>query len=233
MHHLLVYGLQRSGTNYIEALLPQNFKDISLENKGFCRSLPIHKHFRLYDQKWLVPEPKYLNNFYYPHFSDFESHVRRLTGKDDLRYVVIMKEPYSWYISYCGEARKSRWPTLVRKGISQHYMIEYTLFYKKWLEFHKESPEKIMLIRYEDLLKDFTGTLDRLRDQFGLEKINQEYQNISKVNKSKAFSLKRLDYYLNKQYYDLFTEEDLFLITENMDPEVISALGYSLKRQGK
>ena len=228
MHHMLVYGLQRSGTNYLETLLPNNFKDVSMENMGFARSLPVHKHFRPYDEKWFVPEPKYLNNFFYPHFSDFDAHVRRLTGKEPLHYVVTVKEPFSWYVSYCKEAGKSRWPSLVRKGLSQHYMIEYSLFCRKWLDFRGEAPAQVIILRYEDLLKDLAGSLDRVREQFGLEKAHETYQDFSKVNKSSRFSLKRRTYYLNKQFLDLFSKEDLFLLRENLNPDVVKELGYEL-----
>ncbi len=55
MHHLMVYGLQRSGTNWLEKLIDLNFVDVSRENVGYARSLPLHKHFRLYDEMTFVP----------------------------------------------------------------------------------------------------------------------------------------------------------------------------------
>ncbi|MCB9285597.1 MAG: sulfotransferase domain-containing protein [Lewinellaceae bacterium] len=231
MKYFMVYGLQRSGTNYVETLLPHNFKDISLENMGYPRSLPVHKHFRLYDEMYYVPEQKYLNNFHYPHFDDFDAHVKRLTGKDELHYVVVVKEPYSWYISYCNLARKNRWPSYLPKWANQHYMIDYSLFCKKWLEFRREAPEKILLLRYEDILKDLPGNLEKVRAQFGLEKIREEYQNFSKVDMSKRFTSTRRNYYLKKEFLNLFTDEELYVLTENLDQAVVEELGYELVRR--
>ena len=233
MKHLMVYGLQRSGTNYVETLLPHNFRDISLENVAYHRSLPLHKHFRPYDEMYYVPEPKYLNNFSYPHFDDFDAHVKRLTGKEELFYVVVVKEPYSWYISYCKLARKNRWPSYMPKWANQHYMVDYSLFCKKWLDFRRQAPEKVVILRYEDILKDMSGKLEDIRTRFGLEKVHEEYQNFSKVNMSKKFTSTRRNYYLNKEFLDLFSDEELFVITENLEAGVVEELGYELIRRAK
>jgi hypothetical protein len=231
MKYLLVYGLQRSGTNYVETLLPNNFKDVSLENVAYHRSLPLHKHFRPYEQMAFVPEPKYMHNFRYPAFSDFNAHACRLTGKEELHYVVVVKEPYSWYISYCKLAKKNNWPTYMPKWANQHYMTDYSMFCRKWLNFRKEAPEKIVILRYEDLLQDFAGNLEKVRSQFGLEKVVKEYQDFSKVNMSRKFTDKRRNYYLNKKFLELLADEELFVLTENLDPSVVEELGYELIRK--
>ena len=227
----MIYGLQRSGTNYIETLLPHNFKDISLENVAYHRSLPLHKHFRPHSMMYCVPEPKYLHNFQYAHFDEFDAHVKKLTGKDQLHYIVVVKEPYSWYISYCELARKNKWPTYMPKWANQHYVIDYSLFCKKWIEFRKQAPDKILLLRYEDILKDLSGNLELIRNQFDLEKIHQEYQNFSKVNMSKKFTSSRRNYYLKKEYLNLLSDEELFVLTENLDEAVVKELGYELERR--
>jgi hypothetical protein len=231
MPHLMVYGLQRSGTNYMEKLLPSNFKDVHLENVAYHRSLPLHKHFRLYDEMYYVPEPKYLNNFSYPSFSDLDAHVQRLTGKEILHYVVVVKEPYSWYISYCKLAQKNNWPTYMKKWANQHYMIDYSLFVRKWLDFQAEAPDKVVVLRYEDLLADLEGSLEQIRTKFGLEMKHDSYQNFSKVNMSKKFGEKRRQYYLNKEFLNLLTDEELYVLTENLDPTVVEELNYELFRR--
>lgn len=226
MKNILLYGLQRSGTNYMETLLPHNFSNVALLNQAFARSLPLHKHFRPYDEKWFVPEPKYLNQFQYPSFEDFDRHCQELTGAQDLGYITIVKEPYSWYISYCKLARKNRWPSYMHKWTNQHYMIEYSLFCKKWIDFRDQAPDKVALIRYEDVLKDLPGTLDSLREKFGLEKKQADYQNFSKVNMSRTFSVRRRNYYMKKQFMEQFSQEELFLLTHHLDAGVAKALGY-------
>lgn len=227
MHHLMVYGLQRSATNYLEQLVNRNFK-IEQKNNGFARSLPVHKHFRLYDDMSFAPEPKYLNNFHHPSFASFDEDVKRLTGSEDLAYLVISKEPYSWYLSYYNEAKRNKWPYCVKNGVNSHFMVDYSLFYGKWLGFKDEAPNKVYMLRYEDLLTELEDTLERIRSHFGFEKLHAEYENPSKVPMSKKFTDEKKEYYQKRKYLDRFGEEELWLLRENLDKEVVKKLGYEL-----
>lgn len=228
MKDILLFGLQRSGTNYTQSLMLENLESFCFRNHGYARSLPVHKHFRLYDDKSFVPEPKYLNAFYYPSFTDFDAHVRELTGSADMGYVVVVKEPYSWYISVCKEARKSRWPGHLRRDANNRYMSDYSLFYGKWLDFIREAPERIILVRYEDLLADMGGKLEEIRMKFGLEKKQDPYHNVSKVFKSKRFSMRRKRYYKKGDFTSMFCPEHLLVMTGNLDGKVTRELGYDL-----
>jgi len=231
MKNLLVYGLQRSGTTYLEKLLTLNFRKLALKNNAYVRSLPLHKHFRLYDEKYLVPEPKYLNNFHYSSFSDFDAHVKRIAKLEESGYIVITKEPYSWYISYCRLAKKTGWKTYMKKWINNHYVLEYNLFCRKWLDFQNEAPDKVLLIRYEDLLNDFDKVLDGIRDNFGLTKAQEFYNNLDKVPMSKKFSLKRRNYYKEGRFTDQFNDDELLVLSENLDQSVVEELGYKIVRR--
>ena len=60
MKNILQFGLQRSGTNFLSTLLMKNFRIEILNNSD--RKHPLHKHFRLYDDKSFIPDTKYQNN---------------------------------------------------------------------------------------------------------------------------------------------------------------------------
>jgi hypothetical protein len=227
MKYFLLYGLQRSGTNYLEYLMKENFKGFEFKNNGYARSLPVHKHFRLYDNKSFVPEPKYLNNFFYPDFNTFDQHAKELTQVNDINYIFITKEPYSWYLSFCREAKKNKWPTLLKKHVNNHYMTDYSMFCEKWLQFENES-EKVIHIQYEELVKDFNGTLDKIQKIFDLEKMHSDYANLTKVPKSKKFTKKKKSFYEKGEFKQLFTEDELFVLTKNLDAKVIKELRYKL-----
>ena len=68
---LLLYGLQRSGTKYLEVLLKHQFH-VQFMNNNKDRTSPLQKHFRLYDDKGLVPEPKYQNEIRVANFEELE-----------------------------------------------------------------------------------------------------------------------------------------------------------------
>ncbi len=73
---LLHYGLQRSGTNFLESLVAKKYRvkflNSNIDGIRPERSSPLHKHFRLYDEKDIVPEPKFRNELKITSFNDFE-----------------------------------------------------------------------------------------------------------------------------------------------------------------
>lgn len=228
MKNLLLFGLQRSGTNYTETLIRENLDGFRFHNDSYARSLPLHKHFRLYDNMAFVPEPKYLNPFHYPSFAAFDGHIKELTGVENMGYIVVVKEPYSWYISVCKEAEKSKWPGHMKKHANNRYMVDYSLFCGKWLEFIKEAPDRILLVRYEDVLADLPGKLEEIRTKFDLTQKQDPYQNVSKVFKSKRFTLKRKKYYDKGDFASMFPVDHLRVLTGNLDRAVIEELGYQV-----
>lgn len=223
----LVNGLQRTGTNYTEALIKLNFKDVDHVNDGYSRMLPTHKHFRLYDEKWVAPEMKYLNNFYYPSYKDFNDHLEKILGYKDVPVIVMIKNPYSWYQSYKIHANRNKY-VIYKDFVNSHFMIDYMLYYKKWLEFSEEAPDKVMIMQYESVIKDLDAALERYRLHLNAEKAFESYQNVEKVAMSRKFNMKRMKYYKKNKYIDLLTDEEKHVINHILEPDVIKKLGYEM-----
>ena len=190
---LLYYGLQRSGTNYLLSILNQRYK-IQILNCDEDRALPSHKHFRLYDDKSIVPEPKFKNELVYSNFLDFENNLKTIPDC----YIILSKDPYSWLVSYEKWARKCNWPE-----VRHHYLLEYNLFYGKWLEFAGQT-DKIIFVRYVDLLKELSNELIRIEALSGIKRLPFfifRKQKISKVPLSSEFTEARRNYYIKKKGY--------------------------------
>lgn len=85
---LLHYGLQRSGTNYLETLLKKNFR-VRFLNSNKDRTSPLQKHCRLYKNKKIIPAPQYYNEITVDSFEHFQSLFK---VKPDY-YLVISKNP--------------------------------------------------------------------------------------------------------------------------------------------
>ncbi|MCF8069588.1 MAG: hypothetical protein K9L30_13470 [Desulfobacterales bacterium] len=188
-------------------------------NSNQDRTAPIQKHFRLYDEKDIVPEPQYRNELY---LSTFETFERALEIVPEY-YLVLSKDPYSWLISYKNWAHKCNWP-----NVSHHYIIEYNLFYAKWLEFSQQT-KKILFIRYIDLLHDVNRELSILEAEMGLRnKLLHKFiaKNIHEIPQSGKFTEDNRNYYLSEKYLDSYKKKDLQEINELLDPRVISLLGY-------
>lgn len=220
--NLLHYGLQRSGTNFLENLLLKNFK-VNVLNSNEDRAHPLQKHFRLYDEKQYVPEPQYSNDLSFEHFNEYLDSLE-LTMKID-GVIVISKDPYSWLLSYEKWCANCKWPET-----NYHYSIEYNLFYGKWLEFGKQDA-RIHFLRYIDLLSDPKKELEIIKDKFQLNsnlltQLTGIKANFKKVAHSKSFSSSQEAYYKNKVFLEKYTDTQLDIINSNIDSTVLEALGY-------
>lgn len=151
------YGLQRSGTNYLESLLKANL-EIKVVNSDAPRDHPLHKHFRLYDNKEMIPEPKFSNSLTFDSFKQYE-HLLNINESLDA-ILVLSKDPYSWLLSYQKWAKKCNWPQQ-----PYHYIDEYVMFYDKWNRFRKED-DRIHLIRYHDLLLCPEKEMETIQNKF-------------------------------------------------------------------
>lgn len=232
---VMIYGLQRTGTNYLESLMPKNFMDVELMNDGAARSLPVHKHFRLYDDMTFIPETKYYNNFHYDSLQQLEQHLFSMTGKRDIKFIVAVRNPYNWYLSYCRLARKNsrllkrnKWLNFNRTSENPQFMIDYNLFYEKWLEFIKANPDQTLLVRHEDTLQNLAYALERISNSMGLKLKSGTIENPDKVHMSKKFTEKKRLYYMQHGFIEEFVKKELEILTEHLNKELITELGYEI-----
>jgi hypothetical protein len=221
---LLLYGLQRSGTNYLESLMLKYYA-VRFLNDRDDRSAPLHKHFRLYDQKGLIPEPRYRNAVYVENVASLEGTL----GVAPDFYLVISKDPYSWLLSYRAWARRCAWPP-----VPHHYILEYNLFYGKWLELGRETSQ-IVFVRYIDLLRDRMSELSRLESCMGIRKkiLRRLMPPMTiEIRSAKDFTRKRRAYYLNEAYFEGYEPEDLRAVNRLLDQDVVAGLGYEMRDGG-
>jgi len=228
-HAALLYGMQRSGSNYTEQVLLQNFQNIRFFNNDFARCLPVHKHFRLYDEKAVIPDVRFYNSFIYNNFKDFKKHVELILGRSVKLFIVTMKDPYSWYVSYKKHAKKNKF-TYIKKSLNSHYIIDYNLFYRKWLDFSVEAPGEVLMVKYEDLIGDLESSLNRMGEKLKLDRSSEQSVNPAKVSMNKRFTASRANYYKDKLYLDLINERELSVIQHLLDPELISSMNYQIIR---
>jgi hypothetical protein len=215
---ILHYGIQRSGTNFLKEVIQGNF-DIEIINKEFERAHPAHKHFRIYDNKTLIGRPKYMNTLLIPHFDDFEKQLGPEWKADG--YIVVSKDPYSWNISYANWGKKHKWTSQAHS-----YMSEYNEYYNKWLQLAEES-DKIMLVRYVDLLIDNEQFLQQLKKQFSfVTRDTKKVKKVKKVPYSQRFTKKRLRYYTNEEYMAAYSDSERKELNESIDHNLMEKLGY-------
>lgn len=214
--NVLIYGLQRSGTNYLEALIARNFPAVHKLN-GTERNVITHKHFRLYQEKNIIPEPQFHNSLLVQNFTQFEANVPGVLP--DL-YIVASKDPYSWLSSYQRWSKKNNWPPH-----EHHYIQEYDLFYGMWMQFARETT-KVMFIRYDDLLAEPEKIMNQLADRLGYPAINK-IRVPKKVYASKRFSSAKKEAHLSGAPKKELSEEDKRAIQQFVRPELMQFMGYT------
>lgn len=227
--NVLIYGLQRSGTNYLEHML-KKYCQLKILNDNYRPDRILHKHFRLYNSKNIVPEPAYKNDVCIDSYRDFKKGLE--IEVQDCAIVVISKNPYSWLLSYRRWARKCEWP-----AVEHNYLQEYNLFYEKWIQMAKET-DNISIIKYIDLLKDPDSMINILSEAHQLARRNKldlvlrRLNSDSKVKQSEKFDNRKKNYYMNAEYIEEFTNEEIESINGIIDKDLMRKLGYRIYKPG-
>ena len=216
---VLLYGLQRSGTNYLETLMALNYPNCKFINSE-QRNHIQHKHFRLYENKQYIPEPQFDNDKQFSNLFDFEQTLTPSETPDI--YLVMSKDPYSWYTSYVGWSKKNNWPNR-----HYHYIEEYNLFYGKWMEFAAES-NKVLFIRYRDLLLQPQTELHKIATILSLPQ-KSNIKTTKKVYASRRFTDDKKEAFLNKSFLNKIEPDDFTQINAKLDRKLMEQLGYQIE----
>jgi len=164
MKYFKIYGIHRTGTNYISALLMKNFNVKVFMNVGGCK----HCHFIQYPD-----ESNLLNSV--------DNNTKRNTPveftlelfqKELVYFIVMIKNPYMWIRSIA---------EFEKKLITPNYVIQKI---QTWNDTYMNYKEYIMngtayLIKYEQLLKNREQTIQKIIDNFHL---SQKYPSIIDIN---------------------------------------------------
>ena len=205
-----LYGLQRSGTNVVQTFIEKNY-NISFMN-GEKRYSPSHKHFRIYDNKNLIPvtdkSKQYNNPFIINSLEDLDKLLRDLNHTN--RYIIVYKDIFSWLPSIEKWAKECKWIT----NSKMDFIEDYLHFIKKWYSIRND---RVIFINYYDYLnlsdKD-NSLLDRL-SLFLNYKPQQTNSTFDRVNCSSKFTSDRKKYYLNKEYLNIYSKEEIDKIKNN------------------
>lgn len=232
------YGLQRTGTNYIKALLLKNFEGVIFKN-GEIRALPTHKHFRLYTPKQYIPEPKYNNTLTFNSFEEFNNSIKTESGMKNALFLITVKDPFSWYLSITKMAKSLGWESYDPEATFQsHYIHDFNFFYTKWKSFEKEAPQRVMLLKYEDILREPNIVLAKIESHFALKRKSNlrnlilgkkgKYFSVNRVPNSHNWSKDKKQYYLNSAYLLALNQQEKEGIAEILDKQLMIELGYDL-----
>jgi len=208
------YGIQRSGTNYTQWPLENNFKGRVFHFQLGSKHMehPTHidwKHRKTWKGHHIDPNTK--------------QHVIKAVEDKTIRYLITAKDPYSWIISY------KRWVknhTLNSDGLARRWNAKH----QNWYDLARQY-DLAMIVRYEDLLTDFNKTMEKIKSSLQLTQKRDSFVNMTRrFLASPALTQKKFDkdYYLNRKYIKELTEQDIDNCREYISPELMKNLGYTI-----
>lgn len=199
MKYLKIYGLQRSGTNYLKALVEENFDVRVLQNIGGW------KHGQI--------DPKFISRGYKGDFDkETVKHLESLLKSGDIPIIHIYKNPFAWIYSY-----RKYLHNMNRKDMDiSTMMIMYNSLNTHWKYKSNYS------IDYERLLTDYkcADVLDFIGKLFSIPAVENPFitdipyvmgrgddsRYDKYVRKNKKFDK---NFYLQEKYMDSFSEEEI------------------------
>lgn len=237
----ILFGLQRTGTNYVEQLINRNFNATSLTVTGTM----------LWKHDLEVPVDS-LNNtsapiivLYKNPYTWFESNAYRSGDiRFDVHFPFYQKEEYrhmsmghktNWIetLSLPASARVNETLGILSTRDEMINIIKlYKFWFKNWIEnFPEQFKDRLILLRYENLLEDNKriSFLDYLNN-LGFQKTKPSYVNLEPgaVPRSKFYTTKHTEYYLSEEP-EFLNKDTIQKINEELGESLFDILGYKFK----
>ena len=218
-----LYGLQRSGTNVIQKFLESNYQ-ITFKNKDNNRQSCQHKHFRIYDNKDIIPITDQPNQFKNKYQIDKLQDLDQLLGdtRQTNKYVIVYKNIYSWLPSIEKWALQCNW----KQKQKMEFIDDYLNFIHKW---DNLKTSRVMFISYEDYLHFVVSNDNKTNFQskidlffYGQNKRPKRPKRqgkiikmFSTVNCSDPFTITKCKYYTKRKYMDKYSPLEIKQIEAN------------------
>lgn len=210
---IVVFGLQRSGTNFIETMLRENYKGLQVVNT---------------DSRYL-----------WKHGSHFD--LNKISK--DAAHIVVIKSPYSWIESIIRKKVDifKRRPELQANADTKHKIesLDLEALAKCWKDyiswfFSPEVMNKIKpeIFQYEFIIENKETLyffLEKIRNRYGAEAVYQNkierVKQPQKVSQSDAWTEERHDLYVNERITKL-SWENVQTINSIIEDSVFDIAGY-------
>lgn len=223
-----VLGAQRSGTNYLALLLKKNLHLIptSFVDPNLCvNHWLLQNEISLLRNKNILLHP----SCKIPHWKHSPPTHSSLFGKK-LSYVAIVKNPYSWYISY---KRFAPFSEIKVNASAVASIQEWNNLNSSYLKY-RESNNNLCYLRYEDLVLDPQKEIKKVSDKYKIyfdeqkfiEITERVHTNLSTVPLYADDELKSSDPFVF--YHDKLSSEDIRQINNNLDLCLMEKFNYSM-----
>ena len=242
MHVFHQYGARRTGTNYTQALLEENFSNVMVLDNVVWKHDPIPKIQNFNN--------KFFNN-YQKHYQqtcanrkDLYDTLANILHNNQLKTIVNIKDPYAWVESMWRYTRNIHLIEAIevnskyiffnpkkRLSLQEDNVVQsiksYNERYNQWCQ------NTTHLIRYEDVLTDHETVLSFFEQNYHLTRIHENLLNIKTGCDPTPVNLKYIlpdwdyaEYYLSKKYLDNLPDNIIQVITQNINWDLFGRYGY-------
>lgn len=255
MKYIKIYGMPRTGTNYLRFLLEENFDVMAFHHiLGGKHGAPCDP------REWIQAEIKTPNRLmawegqyesgqdgpnFSPrfnkvaHYLEFLEELQEQLG--DIYYVILVKNPYAWlsswwrYILARGYRKLWRIPKNNRK-----WLENFNQKYRTWWRFYRDYTDRSVVMRYEDAVFRYRDTLKKVEDALLLDARWSCFmpftQNVALHNQGISGKLTTLvveerpfprrEYYRSREYLKELGPDWVDFVTEYVDWDLMRKYGY-------
>ena len=236
-----IFAPQRSGTNYTEKLITENFKN-------------IHCHSSINRYAWKhEPNAKRIYSNYQEHRKDLRQHLHLLVTKYVYKWVesiqrnavdIVIRRPELLDISYCSSHEKLKTKNSMQVPIAwvvgEINLIElvklWNEFYTNWLEVGPKF-KHWGIVKYESLLvRELRHNfLQAMQKTYGLETINLTGWHLPVAVPMSPRWNKSLSIVKGRDYADLttcynLTQNQIDIIDTLVNKDLLEKLGYPTEK---
>lgn len=165
-----VFGARRTGTNYVETLLLNNF-NLPVANLNKVNNyLDDESRPFLFD----IKGSKHL-------IGDIDADVK-FSKSSGYNYVFVVRSPFDWLdarIRYHLDILKRPEELMTDETFKKWIKQEYVNFYQAALDIVDGDRNDAVVCRYEDALNDLDALMKRIADQFGYD--HREWSDVSRI----------------------------------------------------
>ena len=235
-------GAMRTGTNLVKFALEENFTNVHvLVNIGRWKHATAETPFNWRGIDW-EGEGRSVDVLSRINSEDLAA-ARAAFDAGAVKFAISIRNVYSWIVSYLRFTyldEKPPFPPL--KDLPQEYIVEAM---KQWNELYKsylsllDSDHCAMLFRLEDLLTDYSETLNRARLLWGLKPRHARYVRPARylrlgidgqsrselLHPSLTFDRRQ---YLSDNNRAQLSDTMLAIIRQTVDDDILRAYGYEI-----
>jgi len=209
------YGQRRTGTNYLFSLLHRNFSNVKVLTNHLGWKHGGHKDYKILYKK---TKKKLIAHVGSTAYDELENAI----NANRVYKAVSIKNPYAWMDSIQRYFRVSYSDEEAEKAIGG-----YNRVYRHWKESCFDAGNEGILVRYEDVLRDYRIILRIIqKDTVGLKRKEKHLHNVGKAVGPRSLQKDFANYYLNAEYIKKLPKSQIRIVTKHADWKLLKFYGY-------